>query len=122
MAHTNTRVAARERRRKRLRKKIRGTAERPRLSVFCSSKHVYAQIINDADGTTLAASSTLVGGVREEGRSLANRDGAAKVGADIAARAGRVGIKAVVFDRNGRLYHGKVKALADAAREGGLLF
>ena len=94
-----------------------GSPERPRLSVFRSGKHIYAQIIDDAGGKTVAAASTL--GVKPSG---ANVDAAAKVGETIAAAAKKAGVTAVVFDRGGYLFHGRVKALADAAREGGLEF
>lgn len=122
MAHKNPKVAARERRKLRLRKKIRGSDERPRLSVFCSGRHVYAQIISDEKGVTLAAASTLTEGVKEDGKALANIEGAKRVGSAIAKLALERNLTSVVFDRNGYLYHGKVKALADAAREAGLQF
>ena len=92
-------------------------SDRPRLSVFRSGKHIYAQIIDDKDGRTVAAASTLGG----KG-SGANVDAAKKVGSDIAAAAKKAGVTTVVFDRGGFLFHGRVKALADAAREGGLEF
>ena len=104
----------RERTRFRLRRAAKGRA---RLSVFRSSRHIYAQIIDDGEGRTVAAASTL--GVKSSG---ANVDAAAKVGKDIAAAAKKAGVTAVVFDRGGFLFHGRVKALADAAREGGLEF
>lgn len=122
MAKSSIKAAARERRKLRLRKKIRGTSERPRLSIYCSGHHVYAQIIDDVKGCTLAASSTLSENVREEGKYLGNIEGARRVGAAIAQVAKERQIQAVVFDRNGYLYHGKIKALADAAREHGLQF
>jgi large subunit ribosomal protein L18 len=105
----------------RVRKKIRGTAERPRLNVFRSSRHIYAQIIDDVKGVTLAAASTLdkeLDGIENGG----NVEAARKVGELIAKRAQEKGLKAVVFDRGGYLYHGRVQALADAAREAGLDF
>ena len=105
-----------ERTRIRLRKLSTG---RPRLSVFRSSKNIYAQIIDDAAGVTLAHASSLEGG---KGKSGSNKDAAAKVGALIAERAKDKGVVDVVFDRGGYLYHGRVKALADAAREAGLNF
>ena len=92
---------------------------RPRLSVFRSSKNIYAQVIDDAQGVTLAAASSLEGEKKEKG---ADKDAAARVGALVAQRAIEKGVKAVVFDRGGYLYHGRVKALADAAREAGLNF
>jgi large subunit ribosomal protein L18 len=103
----------------RLRKKIFGTAERPRLSVFRSARHVYAQLIDDAAGQTLAEASSLTAKV-EGGKGS---KGAAKaIGVEIAKRAQAKNIKAVIFDRNGFQYHGRIQALADGAREGGLQF
>lgn len=92
---------------------------RPRLSIHRSGRHIYAQIIDDAQGRTVAAASTLVKGQKSIG---ANIDAAAKVGAEIAEKAKAAGVTTVVFDRGGFLFHGRVKALADAAREGGLEF
>ncbi|HEX9805299.1 MAG TPA: 50S ribosomal protein L18 [Alteraurantiacibacter sp.] len=107
-----------ERRRRRVRTALkRRGGERPRLSVHRTGRHIYAQIIDDAAGNTLAAASTL--GDKASG---ANLDAAAKVGKDIAAAAKKAGVTTVVFDRGGYLFHGRVKALADAAREGGLEF
>ncbi|MFN3509734.1 50S ribosomal protein L18 [Tsuneonella troitsensis] len=107
-----------ERRRRRVRTAIKSRAgTRPRLSVHRTGKHIYAQIIDDAAGKTVAAASTL-----GSDASGANIDAAAKVGKDIAAAAKKAGVSAVVFDRGGFLFHGRVKALADAAREGGLEF
>ena len=108
---------ARLRRHRRVRGKISGTTECPRLDVFRSSKHIYAQIIDDTTGTTLAAASSLEKGFGAYG---GNTDAAAKVGKAIAEKALAKGIKKVVFDRGGFVYHGRVKALADGAREGGL--
>lgn len=95
---------------------------RPRLSVFRSSKHIYAQIIDDANGTTLAAASSLDKDLRTGLKTGADIDAAGMVGKLIAERAAKAGVKDVVFDRGGYIYHGRVKALADAAREGGLNF
>jgi len=107
-----------ERRRRRVRTALRSRAGgKPRLSVHRTGKHIYAQIIDDAGGKTLAAASTL--GAKASG---ANVDAATKVGKDIAAAAKKAGVTTVVFDRGGFLFHGRVKALADAAREGGLEF
>ncbi|MEL7319688.1 MAG: 50S ribosomal protein L18 [Pseudomonadota bacterium] len=107
-----------ERRRRRVRTALRARAgDKPRLSVHRTGKHIYAQIINDAEGRTLAAASTL--GAKSSG---ANIDAAQQVGKDIAAAAKKAGVTTVVFDRGGFLFHGRVKALADAAREGGLEF
>ena len=100
----------------RIRKSVNGTAERPRLSVFRSNKQIYAQVINDLAGKTLASASSL--GLEK----LPKSEQASKVGALVAEKAKAAGVEKVVFDRNGYLYHGRVKALADAAREGGLNF
>lgn len=116
-----TKQAARMSRKVRIRKKISGTASRPRLVVYRSNLHVYAQIVDDETGQTLVASSSLV--LSKAGEALKpNKDTAAKVGRDVAAKAKEKAIESVVFDRNGYLYHGCVKALADGAREGGLQF
>ena len=107
-------------RRRRVRTSLRARAgARPRLSVHRSGRHIYAQIIDDAEGRTVAAASTLVKGAKGPG---ATTDAAAKVGKDLAEAAKKAGVTAVVFDRGGYLYHGRVKALAEAAREGGLQF
>jgi large subunit ribosomal protein L18 len=116
---TNPRSAGRIRRKIRIRKQISGTAARPRLSVFRSSRHMYAQLVDDDSGNTLASSSTQI--VKVEGHG-GNKDSAASVGTAIADAAKAAGISSVVFDRNGFKYHGRVKALAEAAREGGLVF
>lgn len=105
---------------RRIRKKIRGTPERPRLSVFRSLKHIYAQVIDDASGRTLAAASSTEKGAPT--RSGGNVAGAREIGRLVAERALAKGIKQVIFDRGGYAYHGRVKALADAAREQGLEF
>ena len=106
-----------------VRRKVRLAARgRARLSVFRSSKHIYAQVIDDVKGTTVAAASSLEKTMREGAKSGANIAAAKAVGKLIAERAKEKGIKDVVFDRGGYLYHGRVKALADAAREGGLNF
>lgn len=117
------RRVARLRRQKRVRKKVRGVPERPRLCIFRSSQHIYAQIIDDTTGRTLVANSSLSKNLGEKiaGKG-GNREGAALVGADVAERAIKNGIKKVVFDRNGFLYHGRIKALSEAAREHGLEF
>jgi len=113
------------RRKRRTRLKIRGTSERPRLSVFRSNKHIYVQIVDDSKGITLATASTrgknLAKSFKKKG-SGGNIDAAKQVGADIAKKAKDAGIERVVFDRGSYLFHGRVKALADAAREGGLVF
>jgi len=112
----------REKRRRRIRYRVVGTTERPRLSVFRSSKHIYAQVIDDESGRTVAAASTLDAGYRESGKTGANADAAKAVGQMIAERAKEKGVAQVVFDRGGYQYHGRVKSLADAAREAGLEF
>lgn len=113
------RKETRARRQKRVRSKISGTAARPRLNVFRSSKHIYAQLIDDAAGVTLASASSLSKGFEADG---GNKDGAFKVGEAIAKAAKEKGIEEVVFDRAGYLYHGRVASLADGARQGGLKF
>ena len=113
----------RERRRNRLRFQIRRKSEgRPRLSVFRSGKNIYAQIIDDSVGRTLAAASSLDASLREALKTGADKDAATAVGKLVAERAVAAGVKQVVFDRGSYLYHGRVKALAEAAREGGLDF
>jgi large subunit ribosomal protein L18 len=116
---TIQRKTIRQRIHKRIRRKVTGTAERPRLAVHYSNQHIYAQVIDDSAGRTLASASTLDKSIE---KSSSNVDCAQKVGRLIAERAKGSSISAVVFDRGGHLYHGKVKALADAAREGGLQF
>lgn len=114
---------ARLRRKRRVRKKIRGTTEKPRLCVFRSAKHIYAQIIDDSVGRTLVEASSLSEELGlKTGKNSGNKEGAAVVGAAVADRSLKLGIKEVVFDRNGFLYHGRVKALSEAARERGLKF
>jgi large subunit ribosomal protein L18 len=114
--------AGRKKRHRRIRSRLQGTAERPRLSVFRSLKHMYAQVIDDTQGRTLAAASTLDEALKGMLAELAKRDEAAKVGQLIAERAKAAGFTKVVFDRSGYLYHGRVQKLADAAREAGLTF
>jgi large subunit ribosomal protein L18 len=99
-----------------------GTTERPRLSVFRSDKHIYAQVIDDFAGTTLVSAASTLTDVRGDLKNGGNLEAAKRVGKAIAARAKAAGITKVAFDRGGRRYHGRVKALADAAREGGLQF
>ena len=111
--------AQRKRRHKRVRGKVSGTPERPRLNVFRSEKHIYAQIIDDTKGHTLCAASSVEKVFEGSG---SNKDGARKVGKLIAERAVSSGIGTVVFDRGGYIYHGRIKELAEAAREGGLTF
>lgn len=114
-----SRLKARGRRHARVRKTIRGTSERPRLAVYRSNKYIYAQVIDDRQGRTLAAASSQEPDLRSE---RLNVETAAKVGALVADRAKGEGVTAVVFDRGGFKYHGRLKALADAAREAGLEF
>lgn len=106
----------------RIRKEISGTAERPRLSVYRSARHIYAQIIDDTVGHTLVSASTLEKEIREQVKDMSKSEQASVVGRLIAQRALEKGITKVVFDRGGFKYHGRVKALADAAREAGLEF
>ena len=118
MSKTNALFARRQRR---ARYKLRQAGgSRPRLSVFRSGKHIYAQVIDDTAGKTIVAASTLDKEIK--GKAKATREGAAEVGKTLAQRAKKAGVSAVVFDRGGFLFHGRVKALADAAREGGLEF
>jgi large subunit ribosomal protein L18 len=118
MIKKESRNSLRQRRHKRVRKSVSGTKETPRLNVFRSNKEIFAQIINDIDGTTLASSSSVELKIKNGG----NKEGAALVGTDIAKKALKLNIKKVVFDRGGYLYHGRVEALADAARKAGLEF
>jgi large subunit ribosomal protein L18 len=116
-------LSQRKRRHVRVRAKVQGTAARPRLNVFRSSAHIYAQVIDDGKGHTLVAASDLEEAVRERAGEGAPKTARAKaVGEVIAERAKSVGVDAVVFDRGGFLYHGRIKAVADGAREGGLKF
>ena len=116
------RIVGRERRKLRIRRKISGTPARPRLSVFRSAKHIYAQVVDDVAGATLAHASTLSKDVRAETKEANKTEAAKKVGAALAKLLLSKGIDKVVFDRNGYLYHGRIRALADAAREAGLKF
>ncbi len=114
-----SKVLRRQKIRHRVRKKIKGTAERPRLSIFRSNKFIYVQAIDDVNGLTLASASSREAGIADEGTKT---EQAKKVGKLLAERAAAENIKTVVFDRAGYLYHGRVKALAEGAREGGLQF
>ncbi len=117
---TSPKQQIRYKRKRRIRGRLEGTAERPRLAVFRSNSHLYAQVIDDTKGHTLVSASTLEGELKEKvGGSV---EGAKTLGALIAKRAVAKNVSAVVFDRSGYLYHGRIKALADAAREGGLKF
>ncbi|UCD33090.1 MAG: 50S ribosomal protein L18 [Desulfobacterales bacterium] len=122
MGALNFRQKARLKRKKRIRKKVSGTKEQPRLSVFRSSKHIYAQVVDDTEGHTLVAASSTEKRVKEQPK-FENKVAMAKfVGKLLGERASEKGINKVVFDRNGFLYHGRVKAVSDGAREAGLNF
>ncbi len=114
--------ARRERRQRRMRVKIKGTSERPRLNVFRSTRHIFAQIIDDAKGHTLVSASTLEGEVRAQAAEWNKKEEAQAVGKLLAQRALAIGVKRVVFDRGGFRYHGRVQSLAEGARAGGLEF
>jgi large subunit ribosomal protein L18 len=118
----NPKLAARLKRRQRIRRKISGSEARPRLSVFRSARHIYVQIIDDGKGQTLVAASTLSGEIKDKLSGLKKADAAKEVGKLLAAKAREKGISRVVFDRNGFIYHGRVKAVADGCREHGLEF
>ena len=122
MKKTHTAVAARSRRHRRLRQRIAGTALRPRLAVFRSLNHIYAQIIDDTAGHTLVSATDLEAGVRSARDGKKKSEVAGLVGDALAKKAKERGIAAVVFDRGGFKYHGRVKAFAEAARKGGLAF
>ncbi|SFU68995.1 50S ribosomal protein L18 [Alicyclobacillus macrosporangiidus] len=122
MINKEDRNLARKRRHLRVRKRIEGTPARPRLNVYRSNKHIYAQVIDDEHGHTLVSASTLDKELRGEVENGATVEAARKVGELVAKRALEKGVKTVVFDRGGYLYHGRVRALADAAREAGLEF
>jgi len=120
MARTDHKLELRRRRHKRVRRKVEGTAERPRLAVFRSNKHISAQLIDDLTGRTLVSASTVEASLRETGGG--NIEAARAVGTLVASRANDAGVTTVVFDRGGFAYHGRVAALADAARAQGLEF
>ena len=122
MVNKESRTAIREKKHLKIRNRFSGTAERPRLAVFRSNNHMYAQIIDDTVGNTLVAASTVEKAVKSDLKQTDNIEAAAYVGKIIAERAQDAGIKEVVFDRGGFIYQGKIKALADAAREAGLVF
>jgi large subunit ribosomal protein L18 len=122
MSGKNTREIARRKRKIRIRKKVFGTEGRPRLSVFRSAKHIYAQLVVDSTGSTILAASSLSPEIRAEIGRLKKSDAAKKVGELIGRKAAERNIRKVVFDRNGFLYHGRIKALAEGARESGLEF
>jgi large subunit ribosomal protein L18 len=116
--HSSVKEASRQKKKMRIRRRVTGTSERPRLCIFRSAKHIYAQVIDDANGVTLVSASTL----DIEGMKNANKSTATAIGKEVAKRALAKNINTVVFDRNGYLYHGRVQALADGAREAGLSF
>ncbi len=120
MKKTDPRRLGRARRHRRVRKKISGTPERPRLSVFRSNRHIYAQLIDDTNGCTLASASSIEKDL--ELNDKAKSEVAMEVGRVLAKRAREKGLEKVIFERGGNLYHGRVKALAEGAREGGLVF
>ena len=122
MAGVTSKNVVRKRVHSRIRKKIEGTGERPRLNIFRSLNHIYAQIIDDVKGVTLVSASSLDKEIRAVNKAGGNASGAKTVGAEIAKRAKSKGIETVVYDRGGYNYHGRVKVLAEAAREAGLKF
>ena len=122
MVSKESRQEIRAKKHMKIRNRFSGTAERPRLAVFRSNNHVYAQVIDDVAGKTLVSASTLEKDIKAELKNTDDIEAATKVGDVVAKRALEKGIKAVVFDRGGYIYHGKVKALAEAAREAGLEF
>ncbi|QTA78856.1 50S ribosomal protein L18 [Desulfonema limicola] len=125
MGSSDLKRKSRQKRKKRIRKKMVGTSERPRLSVFKSAKHIYAQIVNDVEGNTLVAASSMEKDIREDPDIVSEKGKipvAARIGKLIADRAMQKGVKKVVFDRNGFIYHGRIKAVSEGAREAGLDF
>jgi len=122
MSKANKKSVSRSRRKRSIRGKLSGTAARPRLTVFRSNKHIYAQVIDDVAGKTLAAASTANEGVREAAAEKKKTEIAEMVGLKLAEKCKELSIESVVFDRNGFIYHGRVKAVAEGAREGGLRF
>jgi large subunit ribosomal protein L18 len=122
MGTLNLRTQARLKRKKRIRKKLVGTTKRPRLCVFRSAKHIYAQLIDDSQGQTLAAASSMEKAVRDDSETKNKVTAANTVGKNIGQRALEKGVKEVVFDRNGFLYHGRIRAVSEGAREAGLKF
>jgi large subunit ribosomal protein L18 len=122
MKVSKERTESRRRIRLRIRRRLKGSVERPRLAVFKSGRHIYAQVIDDATGATIAHASSLDAALKGDKKPAANRETATRVGTLVAERAKSKGVARVVFDRGGYIYHGKVKALAEAARQGGLEF
>ena len=119
---SNFKTDSRQKRKLSIRKRVNGDTERPRLSVFRSAQHIYAQVVDDISHTTLAAASTVDKETKVAVKGLKKKDRAKRVGQEIAKRCLAKGIDKVVFDRNGFIYHGRISALADGAREGGLKF
>ncbi len=117
-----SKIVSKQRRHTRIRKRLKGSSERPRLCVFRSNRYIYGQIIDDENGVTLVSASSLESDLREKFAGRVNRTVAEEVGSLVAKRAIEKGIKQIVFDRGGFIYHGKVKAFADAARQAGLEF
>jgi large subunit ribosomal protein L18 len=122
MGKVNPRILARQRRKERVRKKVTGTSERPRLCVFRSSRHIYVQLIDDVSGRTLVSTSTMSPSLRDRVKGLKKTEAAKLVGQEVAQVAKANGISQVIFDRNGFLYHGRVAALSESARAAGLEF
>jgi|UniRef100_A0A7V6A522 large subunit ribosomal protein L18 len=122
MSKTNPRMTMRLKRKTRIRKNLSGTSARPRLSVFRSARHIYAQIIDDFQGVTLVAAGSLSPEIKDKLGGLKKMEAAREVGKLLADKAKSKGIEQVVFDRNGFLYHGRIKSLADSCREHGLVF
>ena len=122
MRVSEVRSESRRRIRSRIRRRLKGSGERPRLAIFKSGRHIYAQVIDDSTGATIAHASSLDPSLKGEKKPAANRETATRVGTLVAERAKTKGVARVVFDRGGYIYHGKVKALADGARQGGLEF
>jgi large subunit ribosomal protein L18 len=122
MSKMNPRMSMRLKRKSRIRKNLSGTSARPRLSVFRSARHIYAQIVDDLQGVTLVAAGTLSPEIKDKLGGLKKKDAAREVGKLLADKAKSKGIEQVVFDRNGFLYHGRIKSLADSCREHGLVF
>jgi large subunit ribosomal protein L18 len=122
MANRTTKRISRLKRKRRIRKNINGTLERPRLSVFRSAGHIYAQVIDDVKGHTIVSASTLDAQFKETGIKSSGKEGAAVIGKLVGQRALDKGVTKVTFDRNGFLYHGRVKSVSDGAREAGLNF
>ncbi len=122
MSRITTNKGRRKMRHRRVRRKIQGTAARPRLAVYRSLNHIYAQIVDDAEGMTMASASSIEPGIRTDSKGKVKTAIATEVGVVIGQRAKDAGVSSVVFDRGGYKFHGRVKALAEAAREGGLIF